>query len=188
MQSSSNEVFRVCPHQIWLAFSWREENITSREDRDTWEEMVMWRQRWEWCCHKLRDTWGHQEVEGAKNDPPLEAWQEHGLANTLILDIYLPPFWDSKLLFSATRSMFLCYSNPRKLMTYSSWTSRSHPLFILDSSLYLLKHWGRVWGINIPRPKGKEGRERSSHHQKEGLFEPQKEYLESNVPSPKTCT
>lgn len=31
-----------------------------------------WRQRWELCYHKTRNTWGDQRLEEARKDPTLD--------------------------------------------------------------------------------------------------------------------
>lgn len=45
---------------------WKQRHI---EKMDMW----IWRQRWEWCSHKPRKTWGCQKLEEARKDSLLEA-------------------------------------------------------------------------------------------------------------------
>lgn len=81
----------------------------------TWRQ----RQRIKCCSYKSGNAKdGRPQPETRKKQGrvvPYWFQKEHGPAETLISDIWLPELWDNKfLLFQATQCVVLCYGSPRK--------------------------------------------------------------------------
>lgn len=94
--------------------------------RQTHVAYVMWRQKQtlEFCCQKPENAWDYPRLAGAREDPPLEAWErawcgsdnrggdERG-ASALALRFWPPRLWECTLLFLAAQFWVLCYESPR---------------------------------------------------------------------------
>lgn len=116
----------------------RRSHVESDTSKNREKSMWMWRQRLDWCCHKLRSIWGYQ------------CWKspERILSQSMVLPTHW--FWNPSIqndermfllfFFFKLHSVWHCYSSPGKLIKYlhSLWTCVSLFVCFVYRGYYLL--------------------------------------------------